>query len=185
MDMPSPRQLQRFLLTHRGSITFVALALCIWSVSSGFHRGAPVVMSARALQVGETISNKDVYVVYVDGSRREYVESLDRVLGETIRTEVSAGTPLVSEMLSQRPVESGLVTVSVSLDEADPANYAPGTQVHVWKLTEEFAELVSTEARVVRANKSRIGANSVTLKIPRADEAIVIQANAVRLVSLS
>jgi len=185
MQFPTIRTLQQFLLLHRGVITFVAVALCLWSIGSGLHKGAPVVFTARPVHIGEVLTSRDVYIAFVEGGRGSYLESVDTVIGKAAQSDITGGVPLVEAMISQSAPTSNRVRVTLGLEQADPAQYAVGTRVHVWKLADDFAELVSTDAFVVRTIHSAVGTNAVTLSINRSDESTVVQAAAVRLVALT
>lgn len=185
MQLTKARRVQQFLLLNRGALTFVAVAFIIWAVGSGFHKGSPVLFSVRPLQVGEVIRAPDVFVAYVEGAQLSYITSIDEALGKVVSSDVAAGVPLTSSHFSTVSSDDTRIQMSLSLDQSDPANYAPGTRVHVWRLADEFAELVSTDAIVVRATRSNVGSNSVTLSLLRDDEASVVQSAAVRLVTVS
>jgi len=184
MELPSLRRIQQLLLLNRAALTFVAVAFIIWAVGSGFHKGTPVLFSARSLHVGEVIRAADVVVTYIEGAQLTYLSNVDDVVGKVVSSDIEAGAPLRQSHFSTHAADDTRIHMTLSLDQSDPAQYAPGTRVHVWRLSDEFAELVSTDAIVVRATRSNVGSNSVTLSLLREDESAVVQSAAVRLVTV-
>ena len=181
MRIPSFRTLQEFALHHRGWLGFGIITIAIWSFGSGLHKGEPAVFVVRARAVGDVLAPTDVSLGYIDGAVATYISDPQRVIGRQLTQSVAAGMPLTSAALTQARTRNNRVVVTLPIEDSDPGNYAAGTHVHVWSITEEFATLVSSEAIVVTATRDAMSTRSVTLSVPRDDESSMMQARVVRV----
>lgn len=184
VNLPSPRTVQEFALHHRGWIGFAIICVAIWSFGSGLHKGEPAVFIKRDMAVGDVISATDVALGFIDGAIAAYITDAQQVIGRQLTQSVVAGTPITAAAITKARATNNRVVISMPLEDSDPGNYAVGTHVHVWSITEEFATLISSEAIVVMSNRDAMSAHSLTVSVPREDENAMMQARVVRVAAV-
>lgn len=166
-------------------LTFVALTLSIWSFASGWHKGEPAVFALHPMSIGDVVAESDVALAYIDGATADYIDDVSLLIGKQLTAPLSAGQPVTDSAVSRTRTATNRVVVHLPLEDSDPSNYVVGTRVHLWSIGEEFSALVSVDATVVGSSASSLGSSHISVSIPLADEAAVMQARAVRVGALS
>lgn len=120
------QRIRRFVLWYRRSLAAFAAALCVLTVTSVLAPaspvGVPVVVAARPIAAGATVTAADVTTRAVPRELLpvQPVATVDAAIGDTAVVALEAGTIIgKSFLLEAAPVPAGMRLVPVRLPDAD------------------------------------------------------------------
>ncbi len=143
---------------------------------------ATIIVAADNLEAGEVVSSRNcverdwVASLVPEGA----VTSLDAIVGRTLTSPISRGTPLTEVALRDSTetldIPSGMAAYTVTLNERTgvPASVALGTNLIAYRVVDGQTALISTDVMVIGQDPE--GQSRITVAVPYDDISELIQA---------
>lgn len=177
------RSLIHILLMYRRWLTAAVLALLVWSLLNGSHKGQQIWLYREPLAAGTTIRAADLIPAWLDsGQTTGYLTDPAEIVGQTLVSSAVANSPVMAGQLSPTPPAGDRVVANLPLEAGDIGVYPVGSKLHVWALGDGPTTLITDAGLLIGSSQSALATPRVTVSLPTSAEAAAMQATAVRLV---
>jgi hypothetical protein len=176
------QQINLFILRYRKILLALGFSLIVWMISSNPPNGNLVLIANQFIPANSKLQAEQFSLITIANFETEsFISNLESIQSLYTKIDIQPGSLINQESTSSEKGFNNRVDVFVNLE--NQGNINPGSKLHLWSQSDEFSQLISSDA-VVRTSESDSYGARLLVSIPLTDEYAVMQSQGIKVVQV-